>query len=163
MGKTAILVGDRFWQGGDQFWLPKLVRPNRFWQQKLVRGTNFGGFFCQNWSGRTDFRGNRFWCDRFIHCAMVFLFIRRSYPFSSTTLQKSENLTKEVSIVCSGFWLRHTNTAAYTRDHIIMKHVPIYNRHDVFTRMLLYIVSFEIARLHVWTNRFRMFFDCNFR
>jgi len=31
-------VGDWFWQGG----------------------TNFG---CQNWSGRTDFRGDRFWCD----------------------------------------------------------------------------------------------------
>jgi len=35
MGKTAILVGDRFWQGG----------------------TNFG---CQNWSGRTDF-GSKNW------------------------------------------------------------------------------------------------------
>jgi len=41
--------------------------------------------------------------------------------------------------------------------NIIMKHTPIYNRHDVFMRVLLYIVSFKIARLHAWANRFRMF------
>jgi len=29
--------------------------------------------------------------------------------------------------------------------NIIMKHAPIDNRHDVFARVLLYIVSFEIA------------------
>jgi len=47
---------------------------------------------------------------------------------------------------------------------IIMKHnTPIYNRLDVFARVLLYIVSFEIARLHTWTNRFWMFFGCNLR
>jgi len=31
---------------------------------------------------------------------------------------------------------------------IIMKHVPIYNRHSIFARVLLYIISFEIAKLH---------------
>jgi len=35
-----------------------------------------------------------------------------------------------------------------THVNIIMKHAPIYNRHDVFVCVLLYIVSLEIARLH---------------
>jgi len=30
-------------------------------------------------------------------------FIRRSFPFSSTPLQKGEKLVKEVSINCNGF------------------------------------------------------------
>jgi len=41
-----------------------------------------------------------------------------------------------------------------THVNIIMKHTPIYNRYDIFMHVLLYIVSFEIARLHAWTNRF---------
>ena len=49
---------------GDQFWLPKLIRPNRFWQQKWSGGTNFGKLFCQNQSGQTEFKGDRFWRDR---------------------------------------------------------------------------------------------------
>jgi len=32
--------------------------------------------------------------------------------------------------------------------NIIMKHTPIYNRHDALAHVLLYIISFEIARLH---------------
>ena len=31
---------------------------------KVVRGTNFGIIFCQNWSGWIDFREDRFWCDK---------------------------------------------------------------------------------------------------
>ena len=41
---------------------PKLARRDQFWlgpgpilAAKVVRGTNFGKIFCQNWSGRTDF------------------------------------------------------------------------------------------------------------
>ena len=30
---------------------------------KVIRGTNFGKIFYQNWSGQTDFRGDRFCCD----------------------------------------------------------------------------------------------------
>jgi len=56
-----------------------------------------------------------------------------------------------------------TQKQLFTHVNIIMKHTPIYNRHDVFVCVLLYIVSFEIARLHALTYRFRfwMFFDCN--
>ena len=45
---------------GDQFWLPKLVRPDRFWQQKWSGVPLLAGFFCQNRSGRTDFGGTDF-------------------------------------------------------------------------------------------------------
>jgi len=48
---------------------------------------------------------------------MVFLFIRHSFPFFSTPLQKGEKLAKELSIVCNGFLLHHTKTAAYTCEH----------------------------------------------
>jgi len=50
-----------------------------------------------------------------------------------------------------------TQKQLLTHVNIIMKHTPIYKRHDVFARVLLYTVSPEITRLHTWTNRFRMF------
>jgi len=37
---------------------------------------------------------------------------------------------KEVSIDRNSFWLHHTKTAACIRVNIIMKHAPIYNRHN---------------------------------
>jgi len=60
---------------------------------------------------------------------MVFLFIRHSFPFSSTPLQKGEKLVKEVSIDCNGFQLRHMKTAVCTHEHNYEARL-IYNRHD---------------------------------
>ena len=34
-----------------------------FLAAKVVLWTTFGRFFCQNWSGQTDFGGDRFWHD----------------------------------------------------------------------------------------------------
>jgi len=39
---------------------------------------------------------------------------------------------KEVTIECNGFWLRHTQNKLLAHVNIMMKHTPIYNRHDVF-------------------------------
>ena len=61
--QTYISQGGPKLARGDQFWLPKLVRPDRFWQQNWSGGTSFGKNFCQIWSGRTNYRGDRFWHD----------------------------------------------------------------------------------------------------
>jgi len=78
---------------------------------------------------------------------MVFLFIHHSFPFSSTPLQKGEKLAKEgqLSAMASDCI---TQKQLLTHVNIIMKHAPLYNRHNVFARMLLYIISFELARLN---------------
>jgi len=64
---------------------------------------------------------------------------------------------KEMSIDCNSFWLCHTKTATCTLN-IIMKHAPIYNRHDLcfFACQLQNskIIHLNKAR----TNRFQMFF-----
>jgi len=62
---------------------------------------------------------------------MVFLFIHRSFPFSSTTLQKGEKLAKEVLIVWNAASDYVTRKQLLAHVDIIMKHAPIYNRHDV--------------------------------
>ena len=85
--KSATLRGDRFWQiffcqnrypWGTDFgkWGPflaaKIGPAGPILAAKVVRrGTGFGRFFCQNQSGRTNFRGDRFWRDRPIAQAMV--------------------------------------------------------------------------------------------
>jgi len=56
MDKTAILVG-------GPILAAKIGPAGPILAAKLVRGTSFGRFFCQNRSGQTDFRGDRFWCD----------------------------------------------------------------------------------------------------
>jgi len=89
---------------------------------------------------------------------MVFLFIRHSFPLSSTPLQKGENSQKRCQSSAMASDCITQKRTAYTHVNILMKHAPIYNRHDVFLRVL-YIVSFEIARLHAWTNRFCMFLN----
>ena len=79
--------------------------------------------------------------------------------FLFCSLIKGEKLVKEVPIDCNSFWLHHTKQM-FVHMKIIMKHAPIYNRHDVFALVLLYIVSSKIDSLHAWTNWFWMFFDC---
>ena len=39
--KTVTFVGGLILAKGDQFWLPKSVRPDLFWQQKWSGGTSF--------------------------------------------------------------------------------------------------------------------------
>jgi len=39
---------------------------------------------------------------------------------------------KEVTIKCNGFWLCHTQNKLLAHMNMIIKHAPIYNRHDIF-------------------------------
>ena len=41
IAKTVTFVGGLILAKGDQFWLPKSVRPDQFWQQKWSGGTSF--------------------------------------------------------------------------------------------------------------------------
>ena len=41
IAKTVTFVGGLILAKGDQFWLPKSVRPDLFWQQKWSGGTSF--------------------------------------------------------------------------------------------------------------------------
>jgi len=68
------------------------------------------------------------------------------------SLIKGEKLSKEVSIDCNSFWLHHTKTTACTHKHNYETSLSITGK--MFSSVLLYILSFKIARLHVWTNRF---------
>jgi len=95
----------------------------------------------------------------FIHCAMVFPFIRCSFLSLLLPFKRWETHERGVNRL-QWLLITYKNSCLYTVN-LIMKHAPIYNRHDVFACVLLYNVSFEIARLHAWTNRFWMFFDCN--
>ena len=76
---------------------------------------------------------------RFTHCAMAIPFILHSFPCSSLFLSKVR-ISPKVTIACNGFCLfRHTKTWL-ARDIIS-------NSCTLFSRVLYYIVNFEIIAL----------------